>query len=107
MKKKITITATVLLLIVAAAIGKIAVKDRTAITYTGLGEKVWIYHFSKPTDGYKVIGTVRAKMTVQGQPMELYKSIMKQVEKDYPGAEGVIFSDWMADAQVIVYTDSK
>lgn len=107
MKKILVITTLLLFTLLITVIAKITIKDRTAVTYTGLNEKVWIYHFSKPTDNYKVIGTVKAKLTVQGQPMELYKSIMKQVEKDYPGAEGVIFSDWMADAQVIVYTDSK
>jgi uncharacterized protein YgiM (DUF1202 family) len=110
MKNKIILAAATLIIASAAVTlvtAKVMFLERTAITETTLNGRMYVYHFSKPTDSYKVIGRVKAKMTLTGTPTELFNSIIKQVEKDYPGAEGLIFDDWLQSAQVIIYTDSK
>lgn len=71
----------------------------TVETFNGL----LIYHLSKPTQPFEVLGTVKQGIAWTGQPGEMLKGMTKEALKKYPGAEGVIFNTELDRGEVIKF----
>ena len=57
-------------------------------------EGKYVYIQSKPTSEYEVLGTVKKTGLVwSGKPKEMYRTILRRAQKDYPNCEAVIFED--------------
>ena len=55
-------------------------------------EGLYIFICSKPTAEYEYLGSVKKSMALSGQPAEMLNSMIKKVKKDYPKADGIIFT---------------
>ncbi|MBI4930216.1 MAG: hypothetical protein HY841_05600 [Bacteroidetes bacterium] len=57
-------------------------------------EGIYIFMFSKPTAEYQFLGTVKKTGLVwSGKPAEMFNILLRRCKKDYPQADGLIFSD--------------
>lgn len=55
-------------------------------------EGMYIFMLSKPTAEYEYLGTVKKSLAWTGKPEEMLNSIVKKVKKEYPKADGIIFT---------------
>lgn len=97
---------TILILIVGAILVsfKLAI-DKTAATVTQ-EQGVSVFILSKPTQAYDYLGTVKVKLTMSGAPSELFNKALKNLKKDYPNADGIIFNSIDLDkADAIKFKD--
>ena len=53
---------------------------------------LYIFMLSKPTAEYEYLGSVKKGLAFTGQPNEMLNSMIKKVKKDFPNAEGIIFT---------------
>ncbi|MFN4083872.1 MAG: hypothetical protein ACK4K9_09590 [Bacteroidia bacterium] len=53
---------------------------------------LYIFILSKPTTEYEYLGSVKKSVAWTGKPEEMLNSIIKKVKKDYPKADGIIFT---------------
>lgn len=53
---------------------------------------LYIFILSKPTTEYDYLGSVKKGLAWTGQPGEMLNSMIKKVKKDYPKADGIIFT---------------
>lgn len=76
--------------LVGAGIASYSVSKKTAeVTYrSGL----YIYTDSKPVMEYEHLGNVTYKLTMSGKYHEIIPALIKKAKKDYPGAEGIIYT---------------
>lgn len=51
----------------------------------------YIFMYSKPISEYEYLGTVKSRMTWSNTSDQVMNSILKQVKKEYPRADGLIF----------------
>jgi hypothetical protein len=58
---------------------------------------VYIFICSKPANEFEYLGSVSKSFGLTGQPKEMLNSILKKVKKDYPQANGVIFTSIQMD----------
>lgn len=67
---------------------------------------LYIFMFSKPTTEYEYLGSVKKGMALTGQPEEMLNSMIKKVKKEYPKAEGIVFTSVAMDkADAIQFKD--
>lgn len=89
MKVKTVFAAVVLITILTAF--KLAPESKgTAIVDQQQG--VYIFMLSKPTVAYDYLGSVKKGAAWSGQPSEMLSGVLKKVKKDYPKADGLIFT---------------
>lgn len=55
-------------------------------------EGYYIFILSKPIAEYEFLGTVKKNIALTGQPNEMINGILKKVKKEYPKADGIIFT---------------
>lgn len=53
---------------------------------------LYVFQQSKPVAEYDYLGSVKITVSMSGKPQELYNMIIKKVKKEYPDADGVIFT---------------
>lgn len=69
-------------------------------------EEIYIFICSKPTAEYEYLGSVKKTLAWSGQPDEMLNSMIKKVKKEYPKAEGIIFTSIAMDkADAIQFKD--
>ena len=69
------------------------VTDRGAAVATQV-EGIYIFMLCKPATDYHYLGTVEKKgIVMTGKPDEMLKIMVKKVKKQYPTAEGIIFTE--------------
>ena len=67
---------------------------------------VYIFHLSKPVQPYTYLGSIKKGAAWEGKPTEMLNSQLKNLKKDYPGADGIIFTTLNMDkADAIKFTD--
>lgn len=78
-----------------AALGLTAFKfinDKAAAT-VDQKEGIYIFICSKPAAEYQFLGSVKKTgLVMSGSPAEMFNTLMKRCRKDYPQADGIIFS---------------
>lgn len=55
-------------------------------------EGLYLFNHSKPVNEYEYLGSVQMKLAWSGKPEEMLKGMLKRVKKDYPKADGLIFT---------------
>ena len=55
-------------------------------------EGLYIFLLSKPTAEYEYMGSVKKGLAWSGQPDEMLNSRIKKIKKEYPKADGMIFT---------------
>lgn len=71
-------------------------------------EGLYIFMLSKPASEYDYLGSVKKGMALTGQPKEMLNSMIKKVKKDYPTANGIVFTTiQMEKADAIFIKDSN
>lgn len=53
---------------------------------------IYIFVKSKPTFQYKYLGSLTIDISLTGQPNEMLKTMLKKTKKQYPQADGIIFT---------------
>ena len=53
---------------------------------------VYIFMYSKPNAEYTYLGSIKIKTAWSGQPEEMLNITLRKLKKDYPGADGIIFT---------------
>ena len=53
---------------------------------------IFIFIKSKPISEYQYLGSVSKSIALSGSPDEMLKSLIKKCKKEYPGADGIIFT---------------
>ena len=53
---------------------------------------LYLFMFSKPTSEYEYLGSVKKSIAWTGQPTEMLNSMIKKIKRDFPLADGVIFT---------------
>lgn len=83
---------------------KLAIDKTNATVNTEQGVSVFI--MSKPTQAHDYLGTVKVKLTLSGSPTELFNQAIKKLKKEYPQADGIVFSNIELDkADAIKFKD--
>lgn len=73
-----------------------AVKPQTSKALANVDQKEGIYIFmlSKPAAEYQYMGSVEKKgIVMSGKPEEMLNIMLKKARKEYPQADGLIFSE--------------
>ena len=89
---KIVITTCILALFFAFK----SSSDKSAATVEQK-EGVYIFLFSKPTSAYDYLGSVKKSIAWSGKPEEMLNSMLKKIKKEYPQANGMIFTNMDMD----------
>lgn len=55
-------------------------------------EGLYVFVMSKPKAANEYLGTVKKSLALTGEPEEMLNSMIKKVKKEYPEAEGIIFT---------------
>jgi hypothetical protein len=67
-------------------------------------EGLYVFMLSKPTAEYEYLGSVKKGIAWTGSPEEMLDGIIKKVKKEYPRAEGVIFTSMAMDkADAVIF----
>ncbi len=56
-------------------------------------EGLYIFLLSKPTTEYEYLGSVKKVLAWSGKPEEMLNSMIKKVKKEYPKADGIVFTN--------------
>ena len=88
--KKTTLTTLLLLAILFAWCQQPPVKNTTAEANQMQG--ITLFCLSKPVAKYTYLGSVKIRVAWTGQPEEMLNIALRKIKKDYPAAEGVIFT---------------
>jgi hypothetical protein len=65
-------------------------------------EGVYIFMLSKPAAGYDYLGTVQKVIAISGKPDEMLTSMIRKAKKEYPSADGIIFTSVNMDVADVV-----
>ena len=65
-------------------------------------EGLYIYILCTPVNEFQIIGSDEKHFVLSGNPSELIKSFIKRTKKDYPNANGIIFSTYNLDKCQII-----
>jgi ABC-type glycerol-3-phosphate transport system substrate-binding protein len=69
-------------------------------------EGLYVFILSKPTAQYEYLGSVKKVLAWSGKPEEMLNSLIKKVKKEYPKANGIIFTNVDMDkADAIEFKD--
>jgi hypothetical protein len=63
---------------------------------------IYVFVLSKPATDYQVLGTVKKGFSISGQPNELLDAQIKKVLKEFPQANGIIYSSLDMDRANVV-----
>lgn len=55
-------------------------------------EGLYIFILSKPVAEYEYLGSVKKILAWSGKPDEMLNSMIRKVKKDYPKADGIVFT---------------
>lgn len=55
-------------------------------------EGLYIFILSKPVAEYEYLGSVKKVLAWSGKPDEMLNSMIRKVKKDYPKADGIVFT---------------
>lgn len=55
-------------------------------------EGYYIFILSKPKQQTEYLGSVKKSFALEGKPEEMLRGIIKKVKKEYPKADGIVFS---------------
>jgi len=66
--------------------------DKTAAKVSQL-QGLSIFILSTPAATYDYLGSETKKISITGEPGEMLNSMIKKIKKNYPTADGVIFTD--------------
>ena len=62
--------------------------------------------FSKPNAKHQYLGSVKKSIAWTGQPEEMLNAMIKKVKKEYPNADGIIFTSVNMDkADAILFNE--
>ncbi len=103
MKTKIFIILIVFGLFLTAF--KITSNKGTAIVEQKEG--LYIFMLSKPVVEFDYLGSVKKGLALTGQPGEMLNSMIKKVKKEYPTADGIIFTSMSMDKADAVLLKDK
>lgn len=53
---------------------------------------LYVYIMAKPKSDNEYLGSVKKSLALTGEPEEMLNSMIKKVKKEYPQAEGIIFT---------------
>jgi hypothetical protein len=71
-------------------------------------EGLYIFMLSKPQCEYEYLGSEKKVLSWSGKPEEMLNSMIRKVKKEYPKAEGLIFTNISMDkCDVIAFKDKK
>lgn len=56
-------------------------------------EGVSIFYLSKPVNKYTTVASFKVKQQFTGEPKEQIETALKKLHKEYPQADGLIFTD--------------
>lgn len=101
--KKVTLTTLLVLFIAFAWCQQAEVKTSTAEVNQMQG--ISLFCFSKPVAKYTYLGSVKIKVVWTGQPEEMLNITLKKIKKDYPAAEGIIFTTINMDQADVIKFD--
>lgn len=90
MYKTVTTVALAVLFTLCAHAQTIEVKKNTAEVNQMQGVSIFMY--SKPIAEYTYLGSIKIKTAWSGQPEEMLNITLRKLKKDYPGADGIIFT---------------
>lgn len=67
-------------------------------------EGIYIFMLSKPVAQYEYLGSVKKTVSWSGEPEEMLNGIIKKVKKEYPRAQGIVFTSVdMNKADAIIF----
>jgi hypothetical protein len=55
-------------------------------------EGLYIFILSKPVTEYEYLGSVKKVLAWTGKPDEMLNSMIRKVKKEYPKADGIVFT---------------
>lgn len=67
------------------------IQDNKGIAKVQRVQGYYIYAMSEPVTDYDVIGTVKGKTVGSHEFDKLLEQVVKNVQKDYPDADGILF----------------
>lgn len=92
MKQKFVLISGIILIGIAGLFSSFqAGETRKDIATIETVEGYYIFMYSKPIAPTEYMGTIKAKMTWSNTADQVMTSILKQVKKEYPKADGLIF----------------
>ena len=101
MKNKIKIS--IVALIIAAASFTAFTQVTEHLAKPNQQEGVYIYQNCTPVEQYTYLGTIKGQMTMNGQPSQVLKTMLHQVQKKYPAATAIIIDADMNKADAIMF----
>lgn len=69
----------------------LAETDKTKATVDQM-DGLYVFIKSKPVTDYEYLGSVSKVLAWSGKPEEMLNSMIKKVKKEYPKADGIIFT---------------
>lgn len=63
---------------------------------------IYIFVLSKPAAEYEYLGTEVVKVTWTGVGSEVFNKMLQKVKKDYPNAQGLIFTSMDLDRADVI-----
>ena len=63
----------------------------------------YLFHLSIPANDYIVVNTIKAGTTWSGSPDQLFDNLIKKAKKEGIKFDGLIISDNMESAEMIIY----
>jgi hypothetical protein len=101
MKKMIIGLLAGIMLVTVVAFKAANYEPKKGTSEVELNQGVYIFIHSKPVLEYEYKGTCKLGVTWSGKASEAINGMIKKVKKDFPEADGIIFTDenlWQADA---------
>jgi hypothetical protein len=99
--KKITIAA--ILILTTLAFKVVSVKNTATVEQQ---QGLYIFLHCKPSAEYNYLGSVKSGMAMTGQPQEMLPKMINKVKKEYPDADGIIFtSEDMKQVDAVKFKD--
>ena len=65
-------------------------------------EGLYIFMLSKPTAEYNYMGSIDKKVSWSGKPEEMLNTMVKKARKEYPSAQGIIFTSIAMDKADVI-----
>lgn len=104
MKKLIVAIGFLALIIIAPSFKEIKPTQDKASATVEQKQGLYIFIMSKPSLQYDYLGSVKKGLALTGQPEEMINSMIKKVKKEYPKADGIIFTSIELDkADAIIF----
>lgn len=92
--KKLLIPVIVIALITSAFTLVDTEKEKATVEQM---EGLYVFIKSKPTAENDYLGSVKKSLALTGNPEEMLNAMIKKVKKEYPNADGIIFTSVSMD----------